>query len=230
MLPAAGASDVPHSRMRRAIATRLVESKQTAPHFYVRATVRAEELLRLREQLNQHAPVKISLNDLIVKAVGRTHTLVPEMNAIWTPDAVRRFSTVDVGVAVATDRGLLTPVVRGVEGLTISSLTAMARDLAERARDGRLRQEELQGGTITVTNLGMYGTEEFAAIINPPQSAILAVGAARHEPVVENGGPAVGTVIRLTLSVDHRPVDGALAARWMHRLVSLLETPATILA
>ncbi len=228
--PADGVQEVPHSRMRRAIADRLVESKQTAPHFYVRATVRADELLRLRGQLNQAADVKISLNDLVVKAVGRAHTLVPEMNAIWTPEAVRRFASVDVGVAVATERGLVTPVLRGVDASTVTALTTRARDLAERAREGRLRQEELEGGTITVTNLGMYGTEEFAAIINPPQAAILAVGAARQEPVVDDGALAVGSVMRLTLSVDHRPVDGVLAARWMQVLVSLLETPARILA
>jgi pyruvate dehydrogenase E2 component (dihydrolipoamide acetyltransferase) len=225
-----GHADTPHTRMRRAIASRLTESKQTAPHFYVRATVRVDELLRLRAQLNDGAPVKVSVNDLVVKAVARAHTLVPAMNVIWTRDAVRSFRSVDIAVAVATDRGLLTPVLRGVDVMSISAVAATIRDLAERAKAGGLRQEELDGGTISVTNLGMFGTEEFAAIINPPHSAILAVGAARQEPVIENEQLAVGTVMRVTLSVDHRPVDGVVAAQWLAAFVSLLERPAQILA
>lgn len=225
-----GHADTPHTRMRRAIASRLTESKQTAPHFYLRSTVRVDELLRLRAQLNDGAPVKVSVNDLVIKAVARAHTMVPAMNVIWTPDAVRSFSSVDIAVAVATDRGLLTPVLRGVDSMSITAVAATVRDLAERAKAGTLRQEELDGGTISVTNLGMFGTEEFAAIINPPHSAILAVGAARQEPVVEDGQLAVGTVMRVTLSVDHRPVDGVLAAQWLAAFVSLLERPAQILA
>jgi pyruvate dehydrogenase E2 component (dihydrolipoamide acetyltransferase) len=225
-----GSTDVPHSRMRRAIAKRLSESKSTIPHFYVRGSARVDELLRLRAQLNESAAVKISLNDLVVKAAARAHTLVPAMNVVWTEDAVRSFSSVDIALAVATDRGLLTPVVRGVDSMTVSTLAAAVRDLAERAKVGRLRQEELEGGSMSVTNLGMFGTEEFAAIINPPQSAILAVGAARQEPVVEDGLLAVGTVMRVTLSVDHRPVDGVLAAEWMRVFLSLVERPLQILA
>lgn len=227
---AAGYEDVPHSRMRRAIATRLTESKQTAPHFYLRATIRVDRLLEVRAELNERAPVKISLNDLVVKAVGRAHLLVPEMNVVWTEDAVRSYSGVDLSVAVATERGLLTPVVRGVEKLSVSAVAAQVRDLADRARSGRLKQDELDGGTICVTNLGMFGTEDFAAIINPPQAAILAVGAVRQEPVVDDCGLVVGSVMRVTLSVDHRPVDGVDAARWMSALVALLEHPVQILA
>jgi pyruvate dehydrogenase E2 component (dihydrolipoamide acetyltransferase) len=228
--PVAGSTDVPHSRMRRAIATRLTQSKHTVPHFYLRATIRVDELLRVRAQLNDSAPVRISLNDLVVKAAARAHALVPAMNVIWTEDAVRSFSSVDIALAVATDGGLLTPVVRGVDGMSVSTLARTTRDLADRAKAGRLRQEELEGGSMSVTNLGKFGTEEFAAIINPPQSAILAVGAVRQEPVVEDGGLAVGAVMRVTLSVDHRPVDGVVAAEWMRVFVSLMEQPVQILA
>jgi pyruvate dehydrogenase E2 component (dihydrolipoamide acetyltransferase) len=223
-------TDVPHSRIRRAVASRLTESKQTTPHFYLRGTARVDRLLRLREELNDGAPVRVSVNDLVIKAVAGAHLLVPAMNVIWTPDAVRSFSSVDVSVAIATERGLVTPVLGSVERMTVSSVATAVRDFAERARTGRLRQDELDGGAITVTNLGMYGTEDFAAIINPPQAAILAVGAARQEPVVEDGRLGVGTVMRVTLSVDHRPVDGVVAAEWMRAFLSLVENPVRILA
>jgi pyruvate dehydrogenase E2 component (dihydrolipoamide acetyltransferase) len=152
------------------------------------------------------------------------------MNVIWTPDATRTFSSVDISVAVATDTGLLTPVIRGVDRMALSAVAAAGADLVGRARAGRLRQDELEGGTLSVTNLGMYGTEEFSAIINPPQSAILAVGAARQEPVVgPDGALAVASVLRVTLSADHRVIDGALAAEWMAALVRILEHPLQIL-
>ena len=230
--PAAPAAyeEIPHSRIRRATARRLTESQQQAPHFYLRGTVRAEALLALREEINADTPTKVSLNDLVVKAVAAAHERVPEMNVTWTDDAVRRYRTVDVAVAVATDRGLMTPVVRDVGALTATALAASGRDLAERARGGKLKQDELEGGSISVTNLGMYGVEEFAAVINPPHAAILAVGAVRSEPVVEAGGVIPGQVMTLTLSVDHRPVDGVVAARWLAVLKDLLEHPARILA
>ncbi|MBZ5737927.1 dihydrolipoamide acetyltransferase family protein [Nocardioides mangrovi] len=218
----APASEIPHTRLRRAIASRLTESKQTAPHFYVRATVRADALVALRAEVND-GDVKVSVNDLVVKAVAAAHRAVPEMNVVWTPDAVRTFDTVDVAVAVATDRGLVTPVLRDVTSLPVSEVAARVRDLAARARDGRLKQDELEGGTISVTNLGMYGVEEFAAIINPPHAAILAVGAVRDEPVVEDGAVVPGKRMTVTLSVDHRPVDGVVAARWLAALTDLWE-------
>ena len=222
-------AEVPHTRLRRAIAARLTESKQTAPHFYVRATVRADALVALRAEINA-GDVKVSVNDLVVKAVAAAHRAVPEMNVIWTPDAVRTFDSVDVAVAVATDRGLLTPVVRDVTSLSVSAVADRVRDLATRARDGKLKQDELEGGTISVTNLGMYGVEEFAAIINPPHAAILAVGAVRDEPVVEDGTVVPGQLMTVTLSVDHRPVDGVVAARWLAALKELLEHPVRLLA
>lgn len=228
---ARGGGDVPHSRQRRAIAARLTESQQTVPHFYLRATVRAERLAALRAEINAGLGegARVSLNDLVVKAVAAAHQRVPEMNVIWTPDAVRTFATVDVAVAVATDRGLVTPVLRDVTAQTITQVAAQTRNLAARARDGRLRQHELDGGTISVSNLGMYGVEEFAAIINPPHAAILAVGAVRDEPVVEDGAVVPGKVMTVTLSVDHRPVDGVIAARWVAALRELLENPLRVL-
>ena len=226
--PAAGYTDVPHSLMRKAIARRLTESKQSIPHFQVTATLRADELLRLRAGLKE-AGAAVSVTDLLVKAAAVAHVAVPRMNAIWMPDAIRQFSSVDVAVAVATETGLVTPVVRGVERSTVAAISATVRDLVGRAREGRLRQDELEGGTLTITNLGMYGTEAFSAIINPPQSAILAVGAARQEPVVVDGALAVGTVIRVTLSADHRVIDGALAAEWMAAFVAAVEQPLRLL-
>lgn len=226
----AGVTDVPHSRLRRAIAARLTESKQTAPHFYLRGTADVERLCRLREQLNASSPVKITLNDLVIKAAAHAHRRVPAMNVIWTPDAIRHFSAVDLSVAIATDEGLVTPVIRSADRLSVSTIAALVKEQAERARTGRLRQQDLQGGVATITNLGMFGTEEFAAIINPPQSSILAVGAVREAPVVRKGKVRVRRVMTVTLSVDHRPVDGVTAARWMQAFVALLEDPAQVLA
>ena len=228
--PAAGFTDQPLSRMRKAVAARLTESKTTAPHFYVRGVARVDALLQLRADLNDGADVRISVNDLLVKAVGKAHLQVPEMNVVWTGEAIRSFTGVDVAVAVATEKGLVTPVLTGVECRSITDVARATQDFAARAREGRLQQSELEGGSFTVSNLGMYGVEEFAAIINPPQAAILAVGAAKQEAVVTEGRLEVATVLRVTLSVDHRPVDGAIAARWMSAFVSLLERPVRILS
>jgi pyruvate dehydrogenase E2 component (dihydrolipoamide acetyltransferase) len=229
-MPAAGYEDIPHTRMRRAIADRLTESVRVAPHFFLSGTARVDALLELRKQLNDYGREAVSINDLIVLAAAHAHVLVPAMNVLWMSDAVRRFSGVDVAVAVRTDRGLVTPVLRGVDRMTVSTVATATRDLVSRARSGRLLDEELVGGTLTVTNLGALGTEAFAAIINPPQSAILAVGAAREEPVVHAGRLEVGRVIHVTLSVDHRPIDGAVAAEWMAAFLCLLEEPLRILA
>jgi pyruvate dehydrogenase E2 component (dihydrolipoamide acetyltransferase) len=226
----AGYTDRPLSRMRKAVAARLTESKATAPHFYLRGAARVDALLQLRTDLNDGADVRVSVNDLVVKAVAKAHLLVPEMNVVWTGEAIRSFTGVDVSVAVATDRGLLTPVLTAVERRSITEVARATQDFVARARDGRLQQSELEGGSIAVTNLGMYGVDEFAAIINPPQAAILAVGAAKQEAVVTDGRVEAATVLRVTLSVDHRPVDGAVAARWMSAFVSLLERPVRILS
>ena len=223
-------SEVPHSRVRRAIASRLTMSKQTVPHFYVSGSARAGKLLRLRAELNEGASgVRISLNDLIIKAVARAHQLVPAMNVAWTPGAVRSFASVDVGVAIASPRGLVTPVLRAVDSSGIAAIAAAVSDLVERAGSGRLAPRELEGGSTTVTNLGMFGTEKFAAIINPPQSSILAVGAVHRAPVVKKGKLAVSSVMEVTLSVDHRAVDGSTAAEWMRAFVATIQHPAQIL-
>jgi pyruvate dehydrogenase E2 component (dihydrolipoamide acetyltransferase) len=235
---AAAYDEIPHTRMRRAIAARLTESTLQAPHFFLRGTARVDKLVKLRAHLNEPAAgadtvsgstVRVSVNDLVVMAAGRAHILVPAMNVLWTPDAVRSFSGVDIALAVATDRGLLTPVLRNVGQMTLSAVAEATSDLVARARSGQLQQDELEGGTLTVTNLGMFGTESFAAIINPPQAAILAVGAALTKPVVVKGKLKVGKVMSFTLSVDHRPIDGATAAQWMATFISLIEEPVRIL-
>ncbi|MEN4948062.1 pyruvate dehydrogenase complex dihydrolipoamide acetyltransferase [Pseudomonas proteolytica] len=221
--------EVPHSGMRKTIARRLVESKATVPHFYLDVECRMESLLALREQVNQSAAKKISINDFIVKAVAVALQQVPAMNVTWTETALRRYHQADVCVAVSTDSGLITPVVRNADSKTLSRISADVAELAGRARDGRLRPEEYQGGSFTISNLGMFGVEQFSAIINPPHAAILAVGATQQKPVVENGELKVGSVLRCTLSVDHRAVDGALAAQWLAVFKGLMENPLGML-
>ena len=220
---------VPHSGMRRAIARRLTESKSTVPHFYVTADCKVDSLLELRKRINETSTVKISVNDFVVKAVAAALMDVPEANVIWSPDAMHKFESADIAVAVATEGGLLTPVIRGVEKRQLSNLSMEIAELAGRARAGKLRQEELEGGSFAVTNLGMFGTKEFSAILNPPQSGILAVGAASPRPIVEDGQVVVANVMTVTLSADHRAVDGALAAQWLAAFVHRIENPLSML-
>lgn len=230
--PLAAASEelVPHTPMRRAIARRLTESKGTVPHFYLVAECRVDALLALRAQANADGTrTKLSVNDFVLKAVAAAFRAVPEANVAWSDEGMRRFSGVDIAVAVATDGGLLTPVVRGVDRLTVSEVSVSVADLAARAREGRLRQDELEGGSTTVSNLGMFGTREFSAIINPPQATILAVGAAIDSPVVVDGALTVAKVMRCTLSADHRAIDGALAARWLAAFQQAIENPVIAL-
>lgn len=223
-------TDIPHTGMRRAIARRLTESKTTVPHFYLVAHCRVDALLELRRQINAAEVAKVSVNDLVVKAVAAALHEVPEANAIWTADATRRFSSVDIAVAVSVDGGLLTPVVRGVDRMPLGELSATIRDLAERARAGRIKQHELEGGSFSVSNLGMYGTTEFSAILNPPQAGILAVGAAEKRPVVgADDALEVATMMTVTLSADHRVLDGALAAQWLAAFQRRIEHPVSIL-
>jgi pyruvate dehydrogenase E2 component (dihydrolipoamide acetyltransferase) len=224
-----GYSTVPHSGMRRAIARRLTESKSTVPHFYVSADCKVDALLSLRKSINESSPVKISVNDIVVKAVASALMDVPESNVVWNPEAMHKYESADIAVAVTTDGGLLTPVVRGVEKRSLSNLSMEITELANRARAGKLRQEELEGGSFAVSNLGMFGTKEFTAILNPPQSGILAVGAAMPQAIVENGEVVVATVMTVTLSADHRAVDGALAAQWMAAFVKRIENPLSML-
>ncbi len=224
-----GFEDVPHTSMRRAIARRLTESKSTIPHFYLSADLRVGRLLELREEINSTQDVRVSVNDLLVKAIGTAFQRVPQANVIWTDEALRRFDTIDVAVAVTTDRGLLTPVVRDVASQSLAQLSATIADLVERARSGRLLQHELEGGSFSISNLGMYGTPEFSAILNPPQSGILAVGAARQAAVVDDGQILVAEVMSVTMSVDHRAVDGALAAQWLAAFTAVVENPVSML-
>jgi pyruvate dehydrogenase E2 component (dihydrolipoamide acetyltransferase) len=222
--------DVALTGMRRAVAQRLTESKSTIPHFYVTAHVRADRLLTLRQEVNSSSAKKISVNDFLVKAVAAALVEVPAANATWNGDSIRYYANVDLAVAVAVPNGLLTPVVRGVEKLGITELSTQIAELADRAREGRLRQHELEGGSFAVSNLGMHGVDEFSAIINPPQAGILAVAAAKRQPVVdEDGQLSVGSVMTVTLSADHRVIDGALAANWIAVLVDRLQNPISLL-
>jgi pyruvate dehydrogenase E2 component (dihydrolipoyllysine-residue acetyltransferase) len=216
---------VPHTPMRRAIARRLTESKATTPHFYMVTECVVDELLELRKRINESSPVKISVNDFVVMAVGAAFRDVPEANVTWSDEGLVEHGSVDISIAVATEGGLVTPVLRGVDGKRLSDIARESRDLAGRARERRLRQDELEGGTFSVSNLGMYGTLEFSGIINPPQSGLLAIGAAKQQPVVTDGAVTVATVMHCTLSIDHRALDGALAARWLAAFTTRLEHP-----
>jgi len=222
-------STVPHTSMRKAIARRLTESKSTVPHFYLNADCAVDELLALRKKINESSPVKISVNDMVVRAVAAAFEEVPDANVVWGPDAMIKYESVDISIAVSTDGGLLTPVLRGVEKRSLSNIARTITDLAERSRAGKLRQEELNGGSFAVTNLGMFGTSSFSAIINPPQSGILAVGAASPKAVVVDGEITIATIMSVTLSADHRAVDGALAAQWLAAFKTRIENPLTML-
>lgn len=220
---------VPHTKMRRAISRRLTESKTTVPHFYLTADVRVDALLTLRKQVNESATRRITVNDLIVKAVGLALLDTPAANCTWSDEAQLQHTAADISVAIAVDGGLLTPVVRSVDSQSLSAVSAAIGDFVERAKAGKIRQEELTGGSFSVTNLGMFGTRQFSAILNPPQSAILAVGAAEPRAVVVDGSLAVATVMTCTLSADHRVIDGAVAAQWMQAFKARIENPLTIL-
>ena len=223
--PPAAAALIPHTPMRRVIARRLTQSKATVPHFYLTAECVVDELLALRTRVNETSPVKVSINDFVIAAAAAAFGDVPEANVTWTDEGLLNYRSVEIAIAVATSGGLVTPVLRGVEGMRISAIARESAALAQRARDRKLHQDELDGGTFTVSNLGMYGTAEFSAIINPPQSGILAVGAARPQPVVAGGVVVPATVMRCTLSVDHRAIDGALAARWLAAFTARVENP-----
>ena len=229
-----GYTEIPNSTMRKIIAKRLVEAKQTVPHFYLTVDCRIDGLLDMRKKLNTVAPegaggYKISVNDFVVRAVALALRQVPAANATWTDDAIRMFNDVDVSVAVATPNGLITPVVRNADKKGLATVSNEVKELAGRARDGKLMPEEYQGGGFTVSNLGMYGVKDFGAIINPPQSCILAVGAGEQRPVVKDGALAIATVMTCTLSVDHRSVDGAIGAQFLAAFKRIIEEPLTMM-
>lgn len=229
--PALGAfTDVPHSNMRRTIARRLLESKSTVPHFYLNVDCQVDKLMAMRAEFNAQSMLKVSVNDFVVLACARALRDVPGVNVSWMDDAIRQYHQVDISIAVSTDAGLMTPILKQVNSLSLSQISQSVRALAERARHGQLRPEEFQGGTFSISNLGMYGVDEFAAIINPPQAAILAVGSVKHQPVVgEHGSIVAGQVMSCTLSVDHRAVDGALAATWLKTFRHYIESPYLML-
>ena len=222
-------TEVPHSGMRRTIARRLTESKSTIPHFYLSVDCRMDRLMSLRSEINTAMPRKISVNDFIVRAVAVALREVPQANVGWTENAMRQYTQADIAIAVSTDFGLITPIVRAADRKSLSMISQEIADLAERARASQLRPDEYQGGSFSVSNLGMFGVSEFSAIINPPQAAILAVGMTQQVPVVEDGAVKIASIMRCTLSVDHRAIDGALAAQWLAAFKRLLENPLSML-
>ncbi|MBL3562722.1 dihydrolipoamide acetyltransferase family protein [Rhodovulum sulfidophilum] len=221
----------PVSQMRRTIARRLSEAKQTIPHFYLEAEADLEALMALRTQVNEgrEGPARISVNDFIVKAAARALARLPEANVIWRGDEIWQLSEIDIAVAVATDGGLMTPILRGADRMSLGTLSAEMKDLAARARAGTLRPEDYQGGGFSVSNLGMYGVRSFSAIVNPPQSCILAAGAAERRPVGRGDQIVLAPLMSLTLSVDHRSVDGALGAQLLAEIRQGLEDPMSLL-
>jgi pyruvate dehydrogenase E2 component (dihydrolipoamide acetyltransferase) len=226
---------VPHSSVRRVIARRLTEAKSTIPHFYVSMDVEIDALIRLMNELNEKSPKDgpdaylITINDLVIKASAATLRRVPTVNAGWTDDGMALFDDVDISVAVAIPDGLITPIIRKADQKGLSTISREMKDLAGRARSGKLKPEEFQGGGFSISNMGMFGVTEFAAIINPPQAAILAVAAGQKRPVVKNDSLAIATVMTCTLSVDHRVVDGALGARWLREFKRIVEDPLSLL-
>ena len=234
--------EVPFSKnqnngMRKTIAKRLLEAKQTMPHFYLSVECELDKMMDVRSQLNSAASVdtesgkpayKISVNDMVIKASALALRDKPEANASWYDDAIVLYNNVDISVAVATDGGLITPIVKNADQKTLAQISAEMKSLAAKARAGKLQPEEYQGGGFSISNLGMYGIKTFSAIINPPQSCILAVGAGESKLVMRNGQPTEVSVMTVTLSVDHRSVDGALGAEWLQRFKHYIENPALL--
>ncbi|CAH1652369.1 pyruvate dehydrogenase complex dihydrolipoamide acetyltransferase [Chelatococcus asaccharovorans] len=228
--------EIPHDSMRMTIARRLTEAKQTIPHFYVTVDCELDALLKLRAELNADAPekdgqpaYKLSVNDMVIKALALALKAVPDANVSWTEGAMLKHKQADVGVAVSIPGGLITPIVRGACGKTLSEISNAMKDLAARAKAKKLKPEEYQGGTTAVSNLGMFGVKDFAAIVNPPHATILAVGAGEPRPVVKAGQLAIATVMSVTLSTDHRAVDGALGAELLRAFKGYIEKPMTML-
>jgi pyruvate dehydrogenase E2 component (dihydrolipoamide acetyltransferase) len=217
------------SQMRKTIARRLAESKFSAPHFYLTMEIDMGMAMKWRKQMNEVAPNKISFNDLIVKAAAIALRHHPDVNASWQGDTIRKNKDVNIGVAVAIDEGLLVPVIRHTDMKSLSQINYEIRQLADKAKRRKLSTEEMQGNTFTVSNLGMFGIEEFTAIINPPDSCILAVGGIIEKPVIENGEITAGHRMKVTLSCDHRVVDGAMGARFLQTLKEILENPIRIM-
>ncbi|GAC1487436.1 MAG: hypothetical protein NVS2B11_13040 [Acetobacteraceae bacterium] len=226
---------VPNSTMRKVISRRLLESHQQVPNFFVTLDIEIDTLLKLRADLNARAPkdgagsFKLSVNDLVIKAAAATLRRVPKLNASYTEDSMILYEDVDISVAVSMPEGLITPIIRQADRKGLATISTEMKDLGARAKTGKLKPEEFQGGTFSISNLGMFGTKQFTAIINPPQAAILAVGAGEKRPVVKNDALAIATVMSCTLSVDHRVADGALGAEWMAVFKSIMEDPLSLM-
>jgi pyruvate dehydrogenase E2 component (dihydrolipoamide acetyltransferase) len=221
---------IPNSSMRKVIARRLTEAKSTIPHFYLSIDCELDALLKVRADLNGRSDAyKLSVNDFVVRAVALALKKVPAANASWGDEAIKRYTDIDISVAVATPSGLITPIVHHADHKGLAEISNEMKSLAAKARDGKLKPEEFQGGGFTISNLGMFGIKDFAAIINPPQGCILAVGAGEQRPVVKNGALAVATVMTCTLSVDHRVVDGAVGAEFLSAFKKLIEDPLSML-
>ena len=225
----------PHSMMRKTIARRLQESKQFVPHFYLTVDCEIDRLLKVREEVNAGAPkegkgaFKLSVNDFVIKACAVALKQVPAANASWSDEGVKMYKSADISVAVAIPNGLITPIIRHAEDKRLSDISAEMKDLAGRAKGGKLKPEDYTGGSFSLSNLGMFGIKDFAAIVNPPQGCIMAVGAGEQRPVVKNGALAVATVMSCTLSVDHRVVDGAIGAEYLAAFKKLIENPLAML-
>ena len=207
----------------------MLESKITIPHFYLSSQARVDELIKLREQINQDRQNKISINDFVVKAVALALVQFPAVNSSWSDEGIRKYSNVDVCVAVSVDGGLITPIIHQADLKSLSQISSQVKDLASRARENKLKPEEFQGGGFTISNLGMFGVSNFCAIINPPQSAILAVGATEKKAVINNDKVEVASVMEFTLSCDHRIVDGVLGANFLKQVRQYLENPVNML-
>jgi pyruvate dehydrogenase E2 component (dihydrolipoamide acetyltransferase) len=226
---------VPHTSIRKVIARRLTEAKSTIPHFYVSMDIEIDAMVALLAQLNAKSPKEgpdaylVTINDMVIKAAAATLRKVPTVNASWTDDGMVFYDDVDISVAVSIPDGLITPIVRRADQKGLASISREMKDLAGRARAGKLKPEEFQGGGFSVSNMGMFGVSAFSAIINPPQAAILAVAAGQKRPVVKDGELAVATVMTCTLSVDHRVVDGALGANWLRTFKRIVEDPLSLL-
>ncbi|QDO98497.1 pyruvate dehydrogenase complex dihydrolipoamide acetyltransferase [Ferrovibrio terrae] len=219
----------PLSGMRKTIARRLTESKQTVPHFYLTIDTEIDELLSLRKRLNDKTDAKISVNDFVIRAVALALKKVPTANASFDDSGMMYYEHADISVAVATPNGLITPIIKAAEGKGLTQIAGEMKDLAARARDGKLKPEEYQGGTFSISNLGMFGIKQFEAVINPPQGCILAIGAGEQRPIVKNGQIVPATIMTCTLSVDHRAVDGAVGAQFLQAFKGFIDDPLTML-
>lgn len=225
-----GYDETPVSQMRKVIASRLSQSKFTAPHFYLTISVDMDNAIAARKSLNEVSPLKISFNDLVVKASAMALRRNPAVNSSWLGDTIRTYKHIHIGVAVAINDGLVVPVIRFADNKSLSQIAAETGDLAERAKNRKLQPADWEGNTFTISNLGMMGIEEFTAIINPPDACILAVGGIQQVPVVKNGQVVPGNVMKLTMSCDHRVVDGAVGAKFLQTLKQYLEDPVRMLA